>query len=123
MMETSCWQWTSNQCLRAELLRTRMHMHLVTTTLSMRPIHHCWQSGSILTEATEWSPDCLARCPGGTVQRRTDVDETAVVLETLESAALGQLLLVLLLDLGCVSAHLTGASQGSVNLSCSTGRP
>lgn len=51
---------------------------------------------------------------------RTNVDESSVVLDALCSAALGVLLLVGLCDLGGLTTHLTGTSQGSVNLTCTT---
>ena len=55
-------------------------------------------------------------------EAHNDVDVSAVVKQALVRAPLGDLLLVLLLDLGGLAAHLTGTSQGTVNLTCDAKR-
>lgn len=52
------------------------------------------------------------------VQVLTNVHETAVVLDTLHCTACGLLLLLLLGHLGGLATHLTGTSEGSVDLAC-----
>lgn len=46
-----------------------------------------------------------------------NIDEAAVVLHALLGTALGLLLCVLLLDLGCLTTHLTGTGKRSMDLS------
>ena len=50
----------------------------------------------------------------------TNVDESPVVLYPLEGTAFGELFLVLLGHLGRLTAHLTGTSQRSVDLACTS---
>ncbi len=47
-----------------------------------------------------------------------DVDESPVVLDATLSTAGLLLLLLLLVDLGCLVLHLTGTSQRTVHLTC-----
>lgn len=75
-----------------------------------------WQ-GDIVVKGDIVEPSA-ARASGSA---RTDVDEAADVLEPLEGAALGLLLLVLLLDLGGLATHLTGTGERTVNLTCEAG--
>ena len=60
-----------------------------------------------------WGSVAGSRCT-----RRTNVDESPVVFDALESTPLWELLLVLLGHLGGLAAHLTCTSQRSVDLAC-----
>ena len=48
----------------------------------------------------------------------TNIDEAAVVFQALEGATCRLLGLILRGDLGGLATHLTGASEGAVDLAC-----
>lgn len=77
-------------------------------------------SGTWECPAGERSPSSCSASPAPRRHSttRTDVHEATDVLQPLHGAALGQLLLVLLGDLGGLATHLTGTGQGAVHLTC-----
>lgn len=103
---------TNGEGCPQQLQHTRRHMHEVVSP-ALPPKSCCarWLQGG--DAARHCFDRARRRAPA-----RTNVHKAAVVLDALHGAARRLLLLVLLGHLWCLAAHLTGTSQGTVNLTC-----
>ena len=93
--------------------------HGAYSTRFNRLCNHCADTSQ--QTVPRWPIDCPWLCaPQYVLPKLTNIDESPVVLEPLEGAALGHLLLLCLCHLGRLRAHLAGASQRPVHLACTT---
>ena len=84
-----------------------------TTTFTKRRLY-CWRSG----RRTGGVSVAIGEVPGEAAiePKARNRNGDSAYLETLDGATLGELLLVLLGDLGGLTANLTGTSEGTVDL-------